>query len=253
MFRAAYLLAADGIGSTVRNKVFGKNLVHYAAALEAKVNVPDQALQEFGNRVLFDLGGMPRGYGWIFPKRDHFNVGVYSIFGATGLKRHLTTFIARYGSLAGHDGVKYSGFAIPLRNVRNVFERDRVWLLGDAAGLADSVYGEGIYFALKSAQLAANAFRNAGFKPRPGDYSRLVRRALAPELKFSERIGRAFFSFQKFGFERIARSRQLSDYFAGLVLGTVGYRECFYKTLATTPYWLFSPKYEANAESYSAL
>ena len=32
----------------------------------------------------------------------------------------------------------------------------------------------------------------------------------------------------------------MSDDFAGLIVGSVSYRECFFKTLLTSPYWVFS-------------
>ena len=100
---------------------------------------------------------MPKGYGWIFPKRDHLNVGIYSPFGGIALRRHLMEFIDRYPALRRRRGTEFRGYAIPLRNRAGLFERGPVMLLGDAAGLAESVFGEGIYFALKSAELAAQS------------------------------------------------------------------------------------------------
>jgi geranylgeranyl reductase family protein len=153
-FTGLRLFAADGVGSAVRTKVFGKRLVSYVPVLEALIAVPDAALQSFGDRAVFDFGGMPKGYGWIFPKRDHLNVGIYSPFGGTALRQHLREFIHRYPALHRPRRIEYRGYAIPLRNKAGVFERGPVVLLGDAAGLAESVFGEGIYFALKSAPLA---------------------------------------------------------------------------------------------------
>lgn len=149
--RGSWLIAADGVGSAVRNRVFGRNIVHYAPALEALVEVDSAALEIYGRHALFDLGGMWRGYGWIFPKSDHLNVGVYSPFGAKGLREELARFMGRYPVLSLARSVRYQGYAIPVHNRRGEFARGRVWLVGAAAGLAESVFGEGIYFALKSA------------------------------------------------------------------------------------------------------
>ena len=70
-FTGRRLFAADGGGSAVRTGLFGRRLISYVPALEAIVAVPDAALQGFGDHAVFDFGGMPKGYGWIFPKRDH--------------------------------------------------------------------------------------------------------------------------------------------------------------------------------------
>ena len=140
--------------------------------------------------ALFDLGGMWRGYGWIFPKSDHLNVGVYSPFGAKGLREELARFMGRYPVLSMARSVRYQGYAIPVHNRRGEFARGRVWLVGAAAGLAESVFGEGIYFALKSAAQAAQAFLEAGREPAGEHYERLLRRELLPELRASRQLAR---------------------------------------------------------------
>jgi geranylgeranyl reductase family protein len=240
--RGRYLFAADGVASAVRARVFGRRVVDYAPAIEALVEAPPDALARFADRVLLDVGGMPRGYGWIFGKRDHLNAGVYSAFGAAGIRAHLAAFLARHPGLARHGRIRYLGHPIPVRNSQRAFERGRVWLLGDAAGLAEAVLGEGIYFALKSAVLAAGAFFDADGEPEEGDYTRRLRREVLPELAAAERLARVCYAHQRFVFERIARSPYASGLFLGLVTGEVGYRECLAKSIATLPGWLAGPR-----------
>jgi geranylgeranyl reductase family protein len=232
-----FVFAADGVGSTVRSKVFGKQLVRYVPALEALVQLDDQRMGIFAERALFDFAGMKRGYGWIFPKRDHLNVGVYSPLGGSGLRAELDGFMARYGLLANPQTIDYRGYAIPVRNQRSEFEKDRIWLIGDAAGLAESVFGEGIYFALRSAELAAQALVQAD--GRPNTYSKLVRRALLPELRASRWIGSTMFRFQRFTFHHLVANPRINGDFAGLISGDVGYRECMLRTATNLPRWLF--------------
>lgn len=241
--RAPWLVAADGVGSAVRGRVFGKQAVDYVPALEALVEVDAAVMEPYAQRALFDLGGMARGYGWIFPKGDHLNVGVYSPFGSTGLKSELARFLSCYPALAHPRSVKYKGYAIPVRNRRNQFVKDRVWLVGDAAGLAESVFGEGIYFALKSATLAAQAFRGAGSAPDGACYSRSLARELLPELRASRWIGKALYSFQRFSFTHLACHPRINDHFAGLITGEVGYRECLRRTALAWPRWVATTSY----------
>jgi len=246
-FSAAYLLAADGVASVVRTRVFGKHVVDYAPAIEALVYAPPAVRARFSERALLDVAGMPHGYGWIFPKRDHLNAGVFSIFGAGGIRAHLARFLARHPALARYERIRYLGHPIPLRNAAGVYEQRRVWLLGDAAGLAEAVLGEGIYFALKSSALAARAFAASAGRPRAGDYTRLLRRELLPELRAAERLARLCYAHQRFVFERIARSRYASGLFLGLVTGEVGYRECLIRSIATLPRWLVAPRMSVTA------
>ena len=230
---ARRVFAADGVGSAVRAKVFGKELVEYVPALEALVRAPPAILERLGERAVFDFAGMPGGYGWIFPKRDHLNVGVYSPFGGSALRRHLDRFLDCHPRLRNRSAVAYRGFAIPVRNATGTFERGLVALVGDAAGLAEPLFGEGIYFALRSAALAAQA------EIAPAGYSERVRRELVPELRAAWWLARALFTFPAFAYRHLVCNDAVNDRFTGLITGATGYRECLLRTALDFPQWLF--------------
>ena len=58
-----------------------------------------------------------------------------------------------------------------------------------------------------------------------------------------------FFPIQKLGFYRMVRNAHVNDYFAELIAGRVGHKECFYKTILTSPYWTFSPHLAPYSET----
>ncbi|WP_211466417.1 geranylgeranyl reductase family protein [Collimonas silvisoli] len=246
VLRCRLLLAADGAASAVRNKLFGKDLVAYVPAMEAMLWPAEGMLERFGARALFDFDGMPGGYGWIFPKRDHFNVGVYSPFGGASLRRHLDRFTAAYASLQQPLRVEYQGYIIPLENRRKLFQRGRVWLLGDAAGLAEALFGEGIYFALKSASIAARAIAADGagclIRADSALYSQLLRRELLPELRAAAWMARLIYRFPKLAFSHLVLNQRINHDFAGLISGQMGYRHCLFKTAVGFPRWLLPSK-----------
>lgn len=236
-FTGSRLFAADGVGSAVRTKAFGRRLVSYVPALEALVAATDTALDSFSDRAVFDFGGVPRGYGWIFPKRDHLNVGIYSPFGGIASRRHLMEFIDRYPELRRHRGIEYRGYAIPLHNKAGIFERGPVLLLGDAAGLAESIFGEGIYFALKSAALAAQS-ELARDSNACISYTQLLSQELLPELRAARLLAKGLFTFQEFTFRHAVCNNRINQFFAGLLTGDIGYRECLRKTVLAAPMWM---------------
>lgn len=236
-FESRLLCAADGAASTVRARVFGKNAVGYVPSLEALVEVEDHDMSAFAERAVLDFGAMPRGYGWIFPKRDHLNVGVYSPYGGQSLRAHLDHFMSLYRCMREPASVRRLGFVIPVHNATHGFQRGRVWLLGDAAGLAECVFGEGIYFALKSAVLAARAIdaeRNFATSLR---YTQLLREDLVPELRASRWLGKALYRFQGFSFSHLIANEHVNQDFARLVTGEVGYRQCAMVTVWNFPTW----------------
>ncbi len=102
-------------------------------------------------------GPCPGGYGWIFPKDDHVNVGVcgWSTEGP-GLRGRLRRLLAEHGipESAVRD---LRGHRVPLRATDAAVSSGRVLLVGDAAGLADPLTGDGLYEAFLSAGEAAAA------------------------------------------------------------------------------------------------
>jgi flavin-dependent dehydrogenase len=100
---------------------------------------------------------MPGGYGWSFPKADHFNVGCGGWHSEGGrLRDHLAALRAHY-DLADAAMLNLRGHHLPTRTSSAPIVRDRVLLVGDAAGLVDPMSGEGIYAAFVSGRLAAQS------------------------------------------------------------------------------------------------
>jgi geranylgeranyl reductase family protein len=102
-----------------------------------------------------------RGYGWYFTKGDFLNVGVGALGGpAIGVRlARLRGTLRAMGRLPDDLALTpFRGHAYAIRRSRpRRLAGDHVLLLGDAAGLARDVSGEGIGPAVRSARLAAEA------------------------------------------------------------------------------------------------
>jgi flavin-dependent dehydrogenase len=100
------------------------------------------------------------------------------------------------------------------------------WLLvGDAAGLVDPLTREGIYFALKSGEWAAEALR-AGPAEAPARYGRRLARELYPELRRAARAKAGFFGpgFTGLMVEALRRSAGIRGVMVDLIGGRQPYR-----------------------------
>lgn len=107
------------------------------------------------------------GYLWAFPRPGVMNFGVASKLGertSDELRTLLTDFVRGYygGKMPEPEQTSFFGAKIPTLDVaswKDLRATGDGWaLIGDAAGFADPITGEGIYYAFKSADLLADAF-----------------------------------------------------------------------------------------------
>ena len=154
--RADVLVGADGAnGIVARSAGLGDDIVR-GVALEG--NVPLDALDaDLGRTAVIELATVPGGYGWVFPKGDHANLGVGG-WGSEGphLRNHLAR-LARIHGLEPDALTEVRGHRLPMRRLGTPAGAGRVLLVGDAAGLVDPLSGDGMYEAFVSARLAADA------------------------------------------------------------------------------------------------
>jgi len=169
VFEARYAIGADGANSVVARSLGLRRGKTTAAAIEVEVPVAPDVLRRFGDAFCFIFGDVPFGYLWIFPKAEHLSVGIGALHPQPGrLQATLKRVMARYG--ISLDGVAMHGHPIPIYSRKETLATRRVVLVGDAAGLADPVTGEGIRLAIKSGRLAADAI----LADRLDQYDRMV-------------------------------------------------------------------------------
>lgn len=155
--RAEVLVGADGANGVVAHTVGLDGDIVRGVALEGNVAWGRLDPGRYRETAVIELGIVPGGYGWVFPKGDHANLGVGG-WGAEGPR--LRTHLAR---LARAHGVPPSALAdvrghrLPMRRPGASPAGGRVVLVGDAAGLVDPLSGDGMYEAFVSARLAACA------------------------------------------------------------------------------------------------
>jgi geranylgeranyl reductase family protein len=155
-YRARFVVGADGASGQVRRLCAAGSWFSQGFALEVQIAAPLEDVD-----LTFDFASVSDGYGWIFPKGDHWNVGVYSLSKAGLTRSRLLRYVK---DKVGTDTVdcvsgQYLGIGAGENRADYVVPalRDRVFLVGDAGGFADPLTGEGIYGALVSGQAAAKA------------------------------------------------------------------------------------------------
>jgi geranylgeranyl reductase family protein len=150
---ARFVIGADGCnGTTAKQLGLGGGILH-GVALEA--NYPHEA--RFAGTMILELAAVVGGYGWIFPKGDHVNVGVG---GDEEEGPRLRAELKRMCEAFGIDveaATDTRGYRLPMRTPETVLVRGNAAVIGDAAGLVDPFSGDGMYEAFLSARLVTEA------------------------------------------------------------------------------------------------
>ena len=234
VYRAAWLIGADGASGLVRRHV---TLAYYAvpiAGLEAEIAPEQQVVQRYTDAVTLDFGDMPNGYSWIFPKRDHLSVGTAGAFRQVAHPR------CRYLRFLHHEGLgrwtdeKVYGHIIPMHLGGRVHvHHQRLLLIGDAARLVDPFLGEGIYYAIKSAHIASHALVDAHAAPHAGDLYTQRLKDTVSDLQTSLKIARLLYCFPQYGYYLFRTYPELVYSYFNVLCGDLKISE-FYRALRRT-------------------
>lgn len=241
-FSADFLIGADGASSVIRRRV-GVRFTDddFAYALGWRVQMPtDRQITHVDIQYLGDLAG----YIWLFPRTDHISYGIATGYRATTpavLKARLLEYLktqqpdvaaeiaaSRTPSTprAQFYGAMIPALSLPRWNYLKASNPAERWaLVGDAAGFVDPITGEGIYYALKSAELLAQSLMT-----KVEDYEEHWRDSFGGELRRAAELEERFYHGTFAGQPLIERMVQFAKHHRGvrdvlkdLVAGEQGY------------------------------
>jgi len=153
------------------------------------------------------------GYLWSFPRADHLSVGICARMGQTTsqqLRRHLDAFVVEEKIPTA--GAQLYSHVLPSPQAKTIRGRRIVgnnWAMaGDAAATVDPITGEGLYYALRSGDLLAQALAQGA----PQEYPERLRAAFSADLEFAANIAKKVFRGNFVGGAITTRMVQLLNY-----------------------------------------
>jgi len=231
-FRARVIVGADGVYSRVARQLQLPLTYRIMPALEGELIVPPATLRRFAGTIYFDFGVTPGGYAWLFPKKNHLSAGILARRrSAKQLKPHFLQYLAKNGLRHEVNIQSLRLHPIPCRpDRRNRYADERGLIVGDGTGLVDPVTGEGIFYALKSAGIAAKALKMhlKHRQPLTHHYNRSIKMEIESETLRADILARILYCLPAFS------NRVLKNYGAkigakhmAVYLGAMTYRQLF--------------------------
>lgn len=189
---ARWVIGADGANSLVRRRVsraFARADLSIATGFFVRgVSAPDIA-------IAFEQD--PPGYLWSFPRRDHLAVGICAQADGTSTAA-LVPVASRWVARHVAEQSRLDPYSWPIPSLRETTAREENpagagWMLvGDAAGMVDPITREGIFFALLSADQAADSLIASNADPVER-YREAVRDTIYRELVRAAQLEHRFF------------------------------------------------------------
>jgi geranylgeranyl reductase family protein len=221
-----FLIGADGASSMVR-RTLGRALKPEDLCVTLGYFIRGEGSPHMKIYFVPDF----EGYIWSFPRPNHISYGLItrSIPGWTGrAKMLLSNFIVADLGADFLDQAEFYSAPVPCLGPQawknNQISGERWALIGDAAGLADPITGEGIYFAMKSAEILAQTIE------APQQYQMKVWSEIGIELERASRMYKRFYNgrflagdFKKRTVQFSQRSRTLRGILGNLIAGNQSY------------------------------
>lgn len=168
--KARYVIGADGANGVVAKATQLRK--RKAIALAMEIEHPHQWGEGHADLrpdiAHLEYGAVKRGYAWIFPKADHLNIGA-GVFRPDNqdarrdrdlpaqLQKTILEYMDALGLKYDRSALKFHAHPLPTWSGKEPLHEGRILLVGDAAGLINPLFGDGILHAVKSGAIAAQS------------------------------------------------------------------------------------------------
>jgi geranylgeranyl reductase family protein len=235
---ARHVIGADGANGIVAKAANLRQTRRLAIAMEVEFPYAWEKghLDLRPEIVHLEYGAVKQGYAWIFPKAEHLNIGA-GVFhppqgnrnGDRSLQRELKQAIFGYFDLFGleadRDALRFHAHPLPLwqgKEPRQTAD-GKILLVGDAAGLVNPFFGDGILHAIKSGTIAAECLIG-GESDR---YTQRLHAELAANFDAALQLSDIFYRWPHFWYRHAVKRRDGTHAAMRLLMGDLDFTDLF--------------------------
>jgi len=245
------IVGADGVWSVVAKKTgLMSSIRSYGICIFNEYELGENEIERlFGKERMCYLHLSFKnifGYGWVFPKKQHVNIGIGMIIPkkiTKEPKRNLLDVYKDYFNTLKEDKVlpenldigKCCGGAIPFVPLDKTYA-DRVILVGDAAGFINPLTGEGIYYAMTSGEIAAKVIigsleANDASENYLSQYQNLWKEDFGKDLEIFQGMTKYVKSSSELVVRFACKDKKIADISLGVLHGSLSISKCYGKLL----------------------
>ena len=233
-YRGKVLIGADCANSQVARHLFPDRRQRCIATLESEIKIGPGPQYPAVGRAVIDIGACSKGYAWIFPKQGRLSVGVGEFQRKpSSLKKTFDRFVWGEKGLAGLDVPKPIGHPLPLFSRTELSSEPgpddlvngQAMLVGDAGHLVDPLFGEGIYYAVRSGKMAARAVLDQRHIGKSlWAYELAVREQLYSEFRIASRLADIVYTFPRLCHRLLGPYREVVQLYCEVLQGKETYQ-----------------------------
>lgn len=190
--------------------------------------------------IHLEYGAVRRGYAWVFPKADHLNVGagLFRPHRNDARSDHRVREELRQAIFAYLDALqlkydpaqmKFHAHPLPIWcGKERLNTRDgRILLAGDAAGLINPLFGDGILHAVKSGMIAATCIADGNAE----GYSDRIHAEFASSFDAARTLASLFYQFPHIFYQYAVKHERATRIATQLIAGELRFNNIFGRSL----------------------
>ena len=242
-YKAKFVIVAEGSQGRLKNRIRRKDKKgEYNICLVTEIEEDNEIIDKYiHNAIDIHLGVAKRGYGWIFPHEKYYSVGIAGL--AKDLSDPKSTMIDFLAANGFKGKYKLKAHLIPAGGIKRNIVSSRVVLSGDAAGFVDSFCGEGIAYAIRSGQIAAEVISriilNNNSLSTLNDYESICETEFGENLKYSLIFSKIIHQFPGIFFKIFTNNEDVIDKYLEVSASKKTYKSYIKWLVPRIPKYLF--------------
>jgi len=238
-YRSRFLVIASGCQDRLRSRIRGRDgRGCNGICLVSEIKEDDEKIRARLDDILdIHFGVAEGGYGWIFPHRGYYSVGIGGISSRLhNPRRAMLQFLRKNGF---SERQVLHGHQIPQGGNKRRSALGRVLLAGDAAGFVDAFTGEGIYYALASGRIAGQVIGEASAQAAAQEaakaYERRCEKDFGAELRYALFFSKMMHRYPETFLRILACQEEVLDRYIEIAAARISYRDFIHWLIPRLP------------------